>query len=251
MGEFFDGMRCMMQGLNHLSTKGLKRFIILPVMFNFVLFTGLFYLIYHYLFPYSYAYLDKLPSWLSFLSGLLFVVFIISFFLLFLSVFTVLFNIIAAPFNGLLAEKAQQLLYGSSIPAISFSTMILRTIKRQGQFILYFVPRFLGMCILFFVPFLHPVYPVLWFFFNAWMLSFQYQDFAMDNNLVGFNDMKRLIKNNKLRSLGFGSFINLASFIPILNFFTMPAAVIGSVILYCDKSSTSSFDLLQYKQENK
>lgn len=232
MSEFFNGMRCMMLGLGHLSTKGLKRFIILPMMFNFLLFMGLFYLIYHYLFPYSYAYLDKLPAWLHFISGLLFVVFIISFFLLFLSVFTVIFNLIAAPFNGLLAEKAQHILYGSSIPSISFADMIARTIKRQGQFIVYFLPRFVGMCLLFFVPFLQPIYPILWFFFNAWMLSFQYQDFAMDNNLIDFNEMKSIIKGNKLRSLGFGSLINLASFIPILNFFTMPAAVIGSVILY-------------------
>lgn len=236
MGEFFDGMRCMMSGLNHLSTKGLKRFVILPVMFNFLLFTGLFYLVYHYLFPYSYTYLDKLPSWLSFLNGVLFVVFIISFFLLFLSVFTVLFNIIAAPFNGLLAEKAQQLLYGSTIPSISFTSMVFRTIKRQGQFIAYFLPRFCVMCILFFIPFLHPIYPFLWFFFNAWMLSFQYQDFVMDNNLIGFDEMKHIIKRNKLRSLGFGSLINLASFIPILNFFTMPAAVIGSVTIYCENN---------------
>ena len=39
------------------------------------------------------------------------------------------------------------------------------------------------MGLLFFVPFIHPFYPFLWFIFNAWMLNLQYQDFVMDNNL--------------------------------------------------------------------
>lgn len=224
----------MLRGIRHLLTSGLKRFIILPMIFNFILFGGLFYFTYHYLFSYSAYYLDKLPSWLSFLSGVLLIIFIISFFLLFLSLFTVFFNVIAAPFNGLLAEKTQFLLYGIPTPSLPFSQMALRSIKRQGQFLKYFLPRLLGMCFLFFVPFLHPIYPFLWFLFTAWMLSIQYQDFPMDNNLISFREMRQKIKNNKMRSLGFGSLINLISLIPVLNILIMPAAVIGSTMFYCE-----------------
>ncbi|WP_267313900.1 sulfate transporter CysZ [Legionella antarctica] len=217
----------------------MKRFIILPMIFNFILFGGLFYFTYHHLFSYSTYYLDKLPSWLSFLSGVLLIIFIISFFLMFLSLFTVFFNVIAAPFNGLLAEKAQFLLYGIPTPSLSFSKMAHRSIKRQGQFLKYFLPRLSGMFLLFFVPFIHPIYPFLWFFFTAWMLSTQYQDFPMDNNLISFRQMRQKIKNNKMRSLGFGSLINLFSFIPLLNIVIMPAAVIGSTIFYCETNKPS------------
>jgi len=235
MISFYQGMMYMMLGIRHLLTDGLKRFIILPIAFNFLLFAGLFYLIYHYLFPYSYYYINQLPSWLSFLSGVFLIIFAISFFLLFLSMFTVAFNIIAAPFNGLLAEKAQNLLYHSAIPALSFGQIAMRTIKRQGQFLAYFLPRFFGMCILFFVPFIQPIYPFLWFMFTAWVLSMQYQDFSMDNNLIDFKQMRQNMGNEAMLSLGFGSVISVASFIPILNLITMPAAVIGGVILYCDQ----------------
>ncbi|MCE3044229.1 sulfate transporter CysZ [Legionella sp. 16cNR16C] len=235
MNDFFLGMMYLSMGFRGLLTKGLKRFVILPVLFNFLLFSGLFFLLYHYLFPYAYYYLDQLPAWLHFLNVLFLIIFCISFFLLFLSMFTVFFNIIAAPFNGLLAEKAQLLLYGRTIPGLSFKDIVFRTIKRQVQFLAYFLPRFLGMCLLFFVPVIHPVYPFLWFWFNAWMLSVQYQDFAMDNNLVDFKEMRQKMRGNRLLSLGFGFSINLASFIPLLNLFSMPAAVIGGVMLFCER----------------
>ncbi len=232
MDKFFQGMNYLLRGMKCLFLPGVKRFVVLPILFNFMLFSTLFYFIYHYVSIYSQMYMANLPWWLSFLHDIFLIVFVISFFLLFLSMFTVIFNLIAAPFNGLLAEKAQAILYRSTIPSLPFSTIVWRSIKRQGQFLWYFFPRFVAMCLLFFVPFIHPVYPFLWFFFNAWMLSVQYQDFAMDNNLVGFHDMRKKIENNKLNAFGFGTVVNLASFIPILNIFTMPAAVIGGVILY-------------------
>ncbi|MBA2710316.1 MAG: sulfate transporter CysZ [Tatlockia sp.] len=235
MRDFLKGMIFLMLGVRHLFTPGLKRFVLLPMLFNFLLFSGLFYLLYHYAFPYSNYYIDQLPSWLHFLSGLILVIIAISFFLLFLSMFTVLFNLVAAPFNGLLAEKAQILLYETKIPSLSLTEITIRTIKRQLQFLGFFIPRFLGMVILFFVPFIHPIYPFLWFWFTAWILSIQYQDFVMDNNLISFDVMRIKIKERTMLSLGFGSFINLLSFIPVLNLITLPAAVIGGVLLYCEE----------------
>lgn len=235
MNDFFQGMFYIVSGMRHLLTKELKRFILLPVLINFLLFAGIFYLIYHYVFPYALSWTSQLPSWLSFLNGLLLIIFTISFFLLFLSMFTVLFNVVAAPFNGLLAEKAQNLLYQSSIPSISLMKIAQRTIKRQGQFLRYFIPRFTIMIALFFVPFIHPVYPFMWLFFNAWILSIQYQDFVMDNNLIDFEEMRVMVKDKTMLSLGFGFCINLISFVPFLNLLILPAAVIGGVILYCEE----------------
>ncbi|AWN73654.1 sulfate transporter CysZ [Legionella anisa] len=234
MKDFFHGMSYMLRGIRHLFTRGLKRFVLLPLAINFIMFAGLFYLMYHYLLPYAYHYLDKLPSWLSFLSSIFFIIFILSFFLMFLSLFTVFFNLVAAPLNGLLAEKTQNLLFGSAVPSLSFYKIVLRSIKRQIEFLGYFLPRFLVIAVLFFVPFLQPIYPFLWFLFNAWILSIQYQDFAMDNNLIRFKEARKKVASNKMYSFGLGFSINLVSFIPILNILTMPAAVIGSTMLYCD-----------------
>ncbi|MBA2656891.1 MAG: sulfate transporter CysZ [Tatlockia sp.] len=243
MTDFVKGMIYFMAGFRHLATKGLKRFIILPIAFNFLLFAGLFYLIYHYVFPYSYYLTSYLPSWMNFLNSLFLVIFALCFFLLFLSMFTVLFNIVAAPFNGLLAEKTQNLLYQSKIPVLSLTQITLRSIKRQGQFLAYFLPRFFGMVILFFVPFIHFIYPFLWLLFTAWILSIQYQDFVMDNNLINFSEMRQKVGEKTMLSLGFGLAINFLSFVPVLNLLTLPAAVIGGVIFYCEERQKKSSNL--------
>lgn len=244
MNDFLRGMLYLLSGFRYLGTKGLKRFIILPIAFNFMLFAGLFYLAKNYLLPYTNYYLNMLPAWLSFLSTVFFIIFLISFLLFFLSMFTVFFNLIAAPFNGLLAEKTQALLYHSAIPSLPFATIALRSIKRQCKFLAYFFPRFIVICLLFFVPFIHPVYPLIWFLFNAWILSMQYQDFTMDNNLIDFKDMRKLLRENQMLTLGFGSVINFLSFIPFLNILTMPVAVVAGVILHCDNNK----QLLKPKQ---
>ncbi len=153
---------------------------------------------------------------------------------MFLSLFTVFFNLIAAPLNGLLAEKTQNIFFGSAIPSLPFYKIVLRSIKRQIEFLSYFLPRFLVIGGLFFIPFLQPIYPFLWFLFNAWILSIQYQDFAMDNNLISFKETRKKVASSKMHSLGLGFSINLVSFIPILNILTLPAAVIGGTMLCCE-----------------
>ncbi|WP_419419687.1 sulfate transporter CysZ [Legionella sp. D16C41] len=237
MIKFTTGMSYLLLGMTHLPTRGLKRFVVLPIIFNLFVFVGLFYLLYHYFFPLSHYYINQLPTWLSFLNSVIMIFFILSFFLFFLTTFTIVFNLIAAPFNGLLAERAQYLLRNQMIPELTFAEITIRTIKRQLQFISYFLPRFFGMCCLFFIPFIHPFFPFLWFAFNSWVLSMQYQDYAMDNNLVDFRTMRQLMAHNKEESLGFGFLINLISFVPILNIISMPAGVIGGVLMFCDRHS--------------
>jgi CysZ protein len=236
VSNFIRGMFYFIAGFKYLGRKGLKRFIILPIIFNILLFASLFYLTKHFILPYTYYYINQLPSWLSFLTSVFFVIFLISFLLFFLSMFSVFLNLIAAPFNGLLAEKTQIMLYHSAIPSLPFKTIALRSIKRQCKFLAYFLPRVIVLGALFFVPFIPPFYPFLWFIFNAWILSMQYHDFVMDNNLIDFNEMRTRLEENKMLTFGFGSVINILNFIPILNLFIMPVAVIGGVILFCDNN---------------
>lgn len=243
MHYFIIGMTYFIRGYRRLLTPGLKRFIIIPIAFNSLLFAGLFYLTYYYLTPFATHYIDKLPAWLGFLSGVLVVLVLLVFILLFLAMFTVMFNVIASPFNGLLAEKVQLQLYKKPLPSVTFAVMALRTLKRQGKFLRYFIPRFLVMCILFFIPGIHAIFPFIWFWFSAWMLSMQFQDLPLDNNLMSFQQMQQIVRANRMRSLGFGTAVNVASFIPFINILVMPAAVIGSTIMYCETPSENIQDV--------
>jgi CysZ protein len=232
MHNFLLGMRCFFFGLQRLNCKGIRAFIVMPILFNLLLYGAIIFFAYQYMNPLIQHYMSKLPQWLSFLSTLFTVFFFLLFILVFLSTFSIIFNIFAAPFNGFLAEQAQKILTHEPIPPRKIMKMILQTIKRQGQFISYYFPRFLILCLLFFIPFLHPVLPFLWFLFNAWILAIQYQDFAMDNNLVNFKKMKEVIHHNKMLSLGFGVAISSMSLVPFLNILVMPAAVIGGTWMF-------------------
>ena len=66
------------------------------------------------------------------------------------------------------------------------------------------------------------------------MLSIQYSDFPMDNNRVDFSEMKSLLKEQRLTSIGFGIAVVVALSIPVVNFLVMPAAVIGATIMWVD-----------------
>jgi CysZ protein len=239
MSNLLLGARYLILGLGRLTTPGLKRYIILPILFNIIVLAFLLFLFYYYIFGYSHYLTEHLPPWLDFFSSIVFIILIISAVFLLLSLFMVLLNIIAAPFNGLLAEKTQTIFYDQQINSQPFLKVAVRSLRRQFQFLGYFFLRLLGMGILFLVPFIHPFYPFLWFLFTAWMLSVQYQDFVMDNNLHNFQEMLEKIRLRRSLSLGFGVAIHLLSFIPLLNIFIMPAAVIGSVMMYCDENKNS------------
>src|SRR5438046_2589823 len=118
MTDFIKGMLYVLKGMSCVFHKGLRRFVLLPILFNFLVFFTIFYLIYHYLLPFFHQYIAMLPSWLGFLSGLLLIVIWLGFFIMFIALFTVLFSMAAAPFNGLLAEKAQNLFCQSRIPSL-------------------------------------------------------------------------------------------------------------------------------------
>ena len=85
----------------------LIHFVLIPLIINISIFIGLSVLIYYKFNEYYNYFLIILPSWLSWLHYLLFplffiiILFIISFF------FSTVANWIAAPFNGILAEKAE------------------------------------------------------------------------------------------------------------------------------------------------
>jgi len=145
-------------------------------------------------------------------------------------------NWIAAPFNGLLAEKVEQHLTGQRMDDTGLTDVfkdIPRTVGRELSKLSYYLPRAMGFLLLFFI--LPIVGQVLWFLFSAWMMAVQYCDYAFDNHKVSFRDMKRVLQNNRSQSFSFGITVSVFSLIPILNFLVMPVAVCGATSLWVDE----------------
>ena len=122
--------------------------------------------------------------------------------------FTLLANIIAAPFNGFLAEKVEVVARGEDhFPPFSWAelaAMVPRTMGRELRKLGYFLPRAIGLLILSFIPVVNLVAAPLWLLFGVWMMAVQYIDYPADNNKMSWQDMLAWLREKRWQSLSFG-----------------------------------------------
>ena len=239
--DFITGFQYFIKGMHLVNKPGVRRFVLIPLGVNIILYIFLIWLGVHYFSKLSTILLDHIPSWFAWIINILWVIVFIIITLFMYLTFNIIANLLAAPFNGILSEKLQtQLLKQSRHSSAGFIVTFFNSFKRQIQFILYYLLRVVIMLILFCIPIIHLAFPVLWIFFNAWMLSLQYLDYPMDNNGISFKHHKIWMQNNKGLILGFGCAVTLFNLIPVINFIIMPVAVCGATLMWveCCNSST-------------
>lgn len=234
-----SGASYFSQGFELIRTKGLKRFVIVPLFINLVLFSTAFYFLIDYI-QMSVAYiLDFIPEWMSYIKdGLAYVLWpiaIITVLLIFALIFGTLANWIAAPFNGFLSDKVERHLTGEEMGDEGLLDAIKdtpRTLGREFSKLGYFIPRAIGFLLLFF--FLPIFGQIIWFLFTAWMMSVQYVDYPFDNHKADFRFTRDTLRQDKSRAFSFGIMVNIFSFIPIVNFVVMPVAICGATAMYVE-----------------
>jgi CysZ protein len=229
-----SGFQYFLQGFDLIRQPKLRPFVLIPLLVNLILFSVSFY----FLFQQIDVWLLELEASLDWLSWLVYIIKPLAFIvilLIFGFFFGAIANIIAAPFNGLLAEQTELLLNNKPLPDMSIKDIILdipRVLTRELKKIKYYIPRAIALLLLFFIPVVgQTVAPVLWFIFTAWMLAIQYADYTFDNNKVGFDEMRSELSANRMQSLSFGSIVALCQSIPIVNFIVMPIAVCGATAM--------------------
>lgn len=109
-----------------MLSPNLRLFVLLPLAVNLLLFGGLIYFAGHQFDLWLDALMPTLPDWLSFLSYILWPLFVALLVLMVFFTFTLVANIIAAPFNGFLAEKVEVVVRGQdNFPAFSWGELVL------------------------------------------------------------------------------------------------------------------------------
>ncbi|MDG9924292.1 MULTISPECIES: sulfate transporter CysZ [unclassified Pseudomonas] len=231
-----SGPQYLGQGLKLVLSPGLRLFVLLPLAVNTLLFIGLIVLAMQQFGVWMDSLMPNLPDWLSFLSYVLTPLFFLLVLVIMFFTFTLLANIIAAPFNGFLAEKVEVVLRGrDDFPPFSWAelmAMMPRTIGREMRKLAYFLPRAIPLLILTFVPVLNLVAAPLWILFGIWMMAVQYIDYPADNNKLGWNEMLAWLREKRWQSLGFGGTVYLALLIPFVNILVMPSAVAGATLFW-------------------
>ncbi|WJN58322.1 sulfate transporter CysZ [Pseudomonas sp. SO81] len=236
-----SGPQYLGEGLKLVLSPGLRLFVLLPLAVNTLLFLGLIVLAMQQFGIWMDSLMPNLPDWLSFLTYVLTPLFFLLVLVIMFFTFTLLANIIAAPFNGFLAEKVEVVLRGrDDFPPFSWAelmAMMPRTIGREMRKLAYFLPRAIPLLILTFVPVLNLVAAPLWILFGIWMMAVQYIDYPADNNKLGWNEMLAWLREKRWQSLGFGGTVYLALLIPFVNILVMPAAVAGATLFWVRERS--------------
>jgi len=231
-----SGPHYLREGLRLILSPGLRLFVILPVTVNLLLFIGMIYFAVRQFGSWVDTFMPNLPDWLAFLEYILWPIFVTLVLLIVFFTFTMLANIIAAPFNGFLAEKVEMVARGEdSSPPFSWAellAMLPRTIAREARKLAYFAPRALALLILSFIPVVNLAAAPLWLLFGVWMMAVQYIDYPSDNNKMSWAEMMAWLRQRRWQSLSFGAVTYAALLVPVLNLLIMPAAVAGATLFW-------------------
>jgi len=234
MKDLFTGPGYMFQGFGLLTRPGLRRFVAIPVLVNILIFGGLLTLAYGWVDDASRFLVAKLPGWLEWLSYVVVPVFVLTSLVVIFYGFSIVANIIAAPFNGLLAEAVEAHLTGKKLEGSWKQVMrdIVPSILSELRKLLYFALRAIPLLLLLLVPVVNVGASVLWMLFSAWMMTVQYIDYPMANHHLFFKDQRARLRKRPLLAWSFGGLVMLCTLIPVVNFVVMPAAVAGSTALW-------------------
>jgi CysZ protein len=224
------GAAYLWRGFKLITQAGLRRYVIVPLTINVVLFGALIW----YGVDKFAGYIDSLlPDWLAWLHWLLWPLFAITLLVAAFYTFTLVANLISAPFNSLLAARVEQRLITQRTSEQSFSILesFTHEVKKLGFLVGWAIP--LG--VLFLIPGLNLLAPFAWLLFSAWMLALEYCDYPMGNHGIAFSAQRRLLRGKAFMSVGFGAATLVATSIPIVNLFTLPAAVAGATLLWVEE----------------
>lgn len=242
--NLFKGMAYTLRGFNIIRQPGIRRFIAIPLAINIILFSiGIYYLV--TLFEQLMDYLmPDFPEWLSwletFIESLLWPMFAVMIFFVVFYTFSFVANLIAAPFNSLLAEKVETLLRGEPLNNTSLMPAwktITKSLASELGKLLYLIKWSILILIISFIPVINIVAPALWLIFGAWMLALEYLDYPMGNHGHHFREINQQAVADKTLSLGLGSGVFILTSIPFLNFLAMPASVAGATALWIQKGN--------------
>ncbi len=236
MSNPFSGILYFLQGLKLIFRPELRTYVAIPLLINMLLFAGLtwfgasqFEVLMNWL-------MRDLPEWLQFLEWLFWILFGMSALLILFFTFTIIANLIGAPFNGLLAEAVEHHLTGQRPEnAGGWKKMLAElvpTLIDEIKKLLYMVAWSIPFLALFMVPVVNIIAPFTWLAFSAWMLTVEYVDYPMGNHGLRSDEQKKRIGEKRFLSMGFGGTVTIATMIPVLNFLVMPAAVAGATAMW-------------------
>ncbi len=225
MVNYIKGINDCFSGFGLIFKSGVRRYVIIPLLIN----TGLFAAAIYILSQRMDSWMQQLlPDWLSWLEWLIWPLFAITILLIVFFSFTLVANLISAPFNSYLSASVEKKLTGS-IPENMVTEplwkTVVRTVRAEIRKTIYFLLWLIPLALLTVIPVINVVAPFAWFLFAAWSFSIEYMDSPLGNRGMLFDEIRDYNRNNRMRSLGLGTGVFVLTSIPFVNFLAMPVAI--------------------------
>lgn len=223
-------------GARLIAKPGYRRFILIPLLINLVIFVVVTIALFHLFGDFFVAAQEWSPSWLDWLTWLLWPLVGFVFLVVYGYSFNIITNFLAAPFFGLLAEKIETDLTGTAPPNEPWGQLIPRTLQREAVKLWYFVSRgalvLIIFVLLFFIPGANLLGVVIGVVWSCWCMAVQYSDYPADNHQLSFRELRRRLNRQQLTSYSYGGIILLGSMVPVLNIVVTPIAVAGATLYW-------------------
>jgi CysZ protein len=230
------GIQALARALQLLNQPGIRRYVIMPLLINLLIFGALIWYGYSLFQPYVDWIMSYIPGFLDFLRWLAWLVFAALAAITLFFTFTPVANIVAAPFNALMSEKIEMYLTGRALSSnIGFARMAVDAIRSQLGKLFYVLLWALGLLLFSLIPVVNFIAPVLWVIFGSWLLSLEYFDYPMGNHDLNFAEEKRRLAARRGISLGFGGAMLVMTSIPVINFLAMPLGVAAATLLWVEQ----------------
>jgi CysZ protein len=234
-----SSLEYLREGFRLLWHPELRGYVVIPLLINTLVFGGLFWWSLHAIGLAIQAAVNWLPDWLDWLSWVMWPVAVLMVSIAAMYTFSTFANLLAAPFNGLLAEKTEELLTGQEV---SSKETVLGAIKQVPRMFMkelhklgFQIKWIVLLLIVSFIPGLNLFAPLLWFCFSAWMTALEYCDYPMDNHQHSFPQVREKVAAQRWPCFSFGSLVMLGNMVPVLNLLMMPAAVCGATLLWVER----------------
>lgn len=222
-----QGFLLPFRSLKTMLKPGIRPFVLVPLLLNILIFALLATVAVNYFDVFISEYLPE-DAWWSFIRPLVWVIFALAYLLAMFYGFTILANLIASPFNGILAAKVEEHLTGKPPQGaeMSLAASIVPAIAGELSKLWYFIKWAVPLLILFLIPGVNVIAGILWVTFGFWFLALEYADYPMGNYDMSPKDQRTRLGKRRFKSLGFGA--GVSALMLVLGFVAMPAAVVGA-----------------------
>lgn len=238
-GSVATALNYFVEGGRIIFRPGFRRFIIVPLLINLLIFILLTISFYQAFQDVIDMILNWLPSWLDWLVWLIWPLAAFLFLLTYGYSFNLITNFIAAPFFGILAEKVETYMTGVSPPDEPWGQLVPRTLQRELTKLFYFISRgllvVLIIVICFFIPGVNVLGAIIGGLWSCWCMAVQYSDYPADNHQLTFIEVRRRLQRENITSYSYGGIILLGSMLPFLNIIVTPIAVAGATVMWVKK----------------